>query len=530
VTFVVDAGGTASTEPFRDEPVGRDEMAVDDDAGRDDRRPGADDERVGFHTVREELDTSVAVEGRLPPWLTGRFVRNGPGLFEAGGRSIDHWFDGPALLRAFGFEPGGPDGGEGRDSVRYVDRFLRTDAYAAAREGRVGAAGFAESDERGLLDRVRDLVPEPTDNANADVARVAGATVALTESPRAVRFDPATLETVGELDWRDDLPAGHTTPHLKPDPDPDGSGHVGYLTTFLPRAGYRLFRVPADEPRREEFARVPVDEPAYMHSLAVADRFAVLVEPPFTIPPRRVLTGDGPLLDRYDWHPQRGTRFVVVDRETGAVVCEPRTPPFLAFHHANAYRDGDELVLDLVAFDSPSVLNAMYVEDLRARDGGGAGDLRRYRLPLSGATPRSETLATDVAMPAVDDRRTGRRHRHVFAQRAADGPATEVVRIDVTGGVRSWTADTYVSEPVFVPRPATGDRDGGSETADPGGDPGGAEPPPTPDGAVLVEVLDPDRERSAVVVLDAAEMTELARAWAPHALPFGFHGAYFGGK
>ncbi|PSQ58993.1 beta-carotene 15,15'-monooxygenase [Halobacteriales archaeon SW_7_71_33] len=495
-------------------------MAVDDES-RD--RQSSVDERLGFHSVREELDTALAVEGSLPPWLDGRFVRNGPGLFEAGGRSIDHWFDGPALLRAFGFEPSGAGAGDSEDRVRYVDRFLRTDAYEAAREGRVAAAGFAEGDDRGLLDRLRSLV-EPTDNANADVARLSGAHVALTESPRAVRFDPATLETLGELDWRDDLPAGHTTPHLKPEPEPGGDGRVGYLTTFLPRAAYRLFRVPADEPRREEFARVPVDEPAYMHSLAVADRFAVLVEPPFTIPPHRVLTGDGPLLDRYEWHPQRGTRFVVVDRRTGTIVCESRTAPFLPFHHANAFRDGDELVLDTVAFDSPSVLNAMYVEEMRARprDGdGGAGELRRYRVPLSGATPRAKTLATDVAMPAINERRTGRRHRHVYAQRAADGPATEVVRLDVeTGAVRAWDADAYVSEPMFVPRPdadAENDRDGDGE------------PPSTPDGVVLVELLDPDRERSAIAVLDAAGMTERARAWAPHALPFGFHGAYLDG-
>jgi carotenoid cleavage dioxygenase-like enzyme len=488
-------------------------MAVEDD----DSSAGP---RLGFESVSEELSADLAVEGRLPPWLTGTFVRNGPGLFEAGGREVAHWFDGPALLRGFEFEPAS-ESGDATDSraadgdrVRYRNRFLRTEAYEAVRSGEVAAAGFAESADRGLLDRLRNLLPEPTDNANADVARLGGEYVALTESPRAVRFDLGTLSTEGELAWADDLPVGHTTPHLRP--APDGEGHVGYLTEFLPRSSYRLFRVGPSEPRREQFARVPVEEPAYMHSLAVADRFAVLVEPPFLIPPHRVLTGSGSMVDRYEWRPQRGTRFVVVDRETGAVVCSPTTAPFLVFHHANAYREGEQLVVDLVAFDSPAVLRGMYLEELRASDGGGGGELRRYRVPLSGATPTVETLATGVSMPTVDDRRTGRRYRHVYCQHTdGDGPADEVVRVDVaTGETATWTAAAYVSEPVFVPR---GDGDAAGD------------PPATPEGAVLVEVLDPERRRSGVVVLDAAEMSERARVWAPHHLPFGFHGSYFEG-
>lgn len=491
-------------------------MAVDDTEAGDDPADDAAGPRLGFESVTEELTADLRVEGRLPAWLTGTFVRNGPGLFEGGDREVAHWFDGPALLRGFEFRPGGRGGGDDREAgrVRYRNRFLRTDAYEAVREGRVAAAGFAESADRGLLERLRDLVPEPTDNANADVARLGGEHVALTESPRAIRYDPGTLATRGELTWEDDLPAGHTTPHYRP--EPDGEGHVGYLTEFLPRSSYRLFRVPPDEPRREQFARVPVDEPAYMHSLAVADRFAVLVEPPFLIPPRRVLTGSGSLIDRYEWRPQRGTRFLVVDRRTGAVVCEPTTAPFVVFHHANAYREGDDLVLDLVAFDSPAVFRGMYLEELRASDGGGGGELRRYRVPLSGATPTWETLATGVSMPTVDDRRTGRRYRHVYCQRTdGDGPADEVVRVDVERGeITAWESAAYVSEPVFVPR------EGGDPT------PAAGDPPATPDGAVLVEVLDPDRRRSGVVVLDAADMTELGRAWAPHHLPFGFHGSY----
>ena len=41
-------------------------------------------------------------------------------------------------------------------------------------------------------------------------------------------------------------------------------------------------------------------------------------------------------------------------------------------------------------------------------------------------------------------------------------------------------------------------------------------------------VLDSARERSFLLVLDAGDMTELARAETPHHIPYGFHGAFEG--
>jgi carotenoid cleavage dioxygenase-like enzyme len=48
------------------------------------------------------------------------------------------------------------------------------------------------------------------------------------------------------------------------------------------------------------------------------------------------------------------------------------------------------------------------------------------------------------------------------------------------------------------------------------------------DGLVLSVVLDPDAERSFLLVLDAASFEERVRATVPHAIPFGFHGQFFG--
>jgi beta,beta-carotene 9',10'-dioxygenase len=67
---------------------------------------------------------------------------------------------------------------------------------------------------------------------------------------------------------------------------------------------------------------------------------------------------------------------------------------------------------------------------------------------------------------------------------------------------------TYPGEPVFVRLP-------GEEQEDA--------------GVLLSVVLDPAASASFLLVLDAADLAEVARAWVPHGIPFGFHGNYFSG-
>ena len=64
----------------------------------------------------------------------------------------------------------------------------------------------------------------------------------------------------------------------------------------------------------------------------------------------------------------------------------------------------------------------------------------------------------------------------------------------------------YPGVPVFVPRPG-----------------GTAED----DGVLLSVVLDVRKQRSFLLVLDAASLEERARAAVPHHIPFGFHGSHF---
>ncbi|MEF8814838.1 MAG: carotenoid oxygenase family protein [Halovenus sp.] len=458
----------------------------------------------GFRSLEQELtDQQLPVEGEIPSWLSGALLRNGPGLYDVGGERLRHWFDGLAMVRKYRFESG---------TVRYSNRFLRTESYADATAGETtGQFATDENGWRSILDWVRRLgPPEPTDNANVHLARIDGEYVAQTEVPRWVAFDPETLETDGTFTFRDTHDPDMTTAHLVA--DPRSGDLVGHSLSFGRTHSYDIFRIPSGTRRRERITRIETDAPAYVHSIGVSERHVVLVETPLRISIRRAFSPftEG-FFDLLDWQPERGTTFTVVERETGAVSAELETGPFFVFHTVNAFDDGGETVLDLVEFDDDAIVDALSFESLETEgfDGAPPGRFVRYRLGPDGVS-REQLYDGGIELPAVARDRKTRPYRYAYGQATDREGANGLVKIDTERGQATewWETDAYVEEPCMVQRP-----DGERED----------------DGVVIAPVLDVAAEHSWVVVFDAGTLAELGRARIPHAEPFGFHGRFFTG-
>jgi len=475
----------------------------------------------GFRSLDSEVtDYHPPVEGSVPDWLDGRLIRNGPGRFGAGDDRVDHWFDGLALLRSYDFADG---------DLTYSARFLRTEAYAESEAGGGRAGGFATGAQgwRKVLGWLRRFgPPSATDNANVHVARIDGRVTALTEVPRWTAFDADTLETRGELAFADDLSLDTTTAHLAR--DPFRKEHVGFGVDFGRTHHYRLYRIPDGTRRREEIAAIPTDAPAYIHDCAVTRRFVVLVEVPLRIAVWRAFSPTtGGFLDLLDWQPDRGTRLLVVDRDTGDLAADPVIDPVFTFHTVNAYETGDTVVLDLVEFADADIVDALGFETLRTEGFGGVptGPMVRYRVPVGAGADgpeRGEPVGDGVTreplydggmeLPTVPRTVRGRPYRYAYGQATDREGANGLVRVDTeTGAAREWwERGCYVEEPRVVRPPDADPRDGQED-----------------EGVVLAPVLDTDRERTRLMVFDAATLEELARAPLPHAEPFGFHGRFF---
>ena len=458
----------------------------------------ATDHRLGFTSQEEEIAVdTLPVSGELPPWLGGALVRVTPAKLD----TVDHWFDGLAMLNRFGFS-------EGR--VSYKSRFIRSRAYAEAGEGRL-RGGFATDPCRSIFKRVQSIFsPDVTDNPNVNLAQIGERYIAMTETPMPVEFDPETLETLGQLQYGDPLKAHVTTAH--PHHDPERGELVNYLARFSRTSEYVLYGLPAGSSVRRVIARMPVKEPAYMHAFGMSERFLILTEYPLRVNPLRLALSGKPFIQNYRWRPEEGTHFRVFDRETGALRGSYETDAFFCFHHVNAFERGDgELVVDLVAYDDPGVIDSLYLDGHGTRGASSPTELRRYTIGLDSGAVRHEKLAENVELPRIDyARRNTREYRYGWFTGHGRGWIDRLVRIDLSDGSRlEWRAEgCYPGEPIFVREPGVEDEDG---------------------GVILSVVLDAVAERSFLLVLDARTMEELARAEAPHHIPFGFHGQYLRG-
>jgi beta,beta-carotene 9',10'-dioxygenase len=459
------------------------------------------DYRLGFTSQDEETSVDrLPVTGELPPWLTGALVRVTPALLEVGGRRVAHWFDGVAMLNRFGFADG---------KVSYGSRFLESTAYTDAKEGAWRHGGFATDPCRSIFKRVQQIFsPDVTDNPNVNLARIGERYIAMTETPMPVEFDPETLDTIGHLEYADSLKAHVTTAH--PHHDVERNELVNYTARFSRVSEYTLYGLPADSSTRRVIARMPVKEPAYMHAFGMSERYLILAEYPLRVNPLKLAFSGKPFIENYTWRGDEPTRFRVFDRGTGELRGTYDTDAFFCFHHVNAFERGGELVLDLCAYEDAGVIDSLYLDNAGPKGTLPPVELRRYTLDLDGGTVRSEPLTDgSLELPRIDyGRRNTRDYAYAYFAGSDESWIDRLVKVDVRDGSRSeWRADgCYPGEPVFVREP-------GSEGED--------------DGVILSVVLDANAGRSFLLVLDARSFEELARAEAPHHIPFGFHGQYF---
>jgi beta,beta-carotene 9',10'-dioxygenase len=464
------------------------------------------DHRLGFETLDAETTIGeLELEGSLPEWLSGSLVRTGPAKFEIGASGYRHWFDGLAMLHRFAFAGG---------NISYANRYLESRAYRAARDGgRIAYAEFATDPCRTLFRRVASLFAPPAfgENANVNVMRMGEDFVAMTETPLPVSFDPQTLRTLGV-----GAPAPGQLTVAHPHASPSSGEMVSYATHFGPRTTYRMYTRGRDGEQRV-LATLGASRPAYMHSFAITERFAVLVEFPFVVVPLAIPLSGRPFIENYKWHPERGTRFRVVELESGNVHGTYEGDPFFAFHHVNAFERDGELVIDVCAYEDAEIVRGLYLENLRREHPGlPTPELRRCRVSLQSGRVTYERLGdAGIELPRIDyARRNGRPYRFAYGAAQSDRGdfLDQIVKVDTHDGSNSvWEEPgAYPGEPVFVRDPHA---DAEREDA----------------GVLLSLTLDSQRERSYLLVLDAADLQELARASVPHAIPFGFHGQFMKG-
>jgi beta,beta-carotene 9',10'-dioxygenase len=462
---------------------------------------------TGFTTLNQEIvRDSLPVRGTLPSWLSGMLLRTGPAQFEVGQHQYHHWFDGLAMLHRFSFHHG---------TVSYANHFLHSRTYQENKEeGKITYGEFATDPCRSLFKRlVTTFTREVSDNANVNISQLGEEFVALTEVPLPVMFDAQTLETLGVFDFDDKIAGQVTTAH--PHYDPHLHAGINYLAHLSAKSAYHVYAINAGDHQRQLLGSIPTEEPAYMHSFGMTEHYVILAEYPLMVKPLSMLLSGKPFIENYHWKPERGTHFLLLDKQDGSLVGRYKSEPFFSFHHVNAFERDDEVIVDLSAYPDPTIIQDFYLENLIGPKSRviSDGQLRRYRIPLSGTISGYDVLSEEAFdLPKINYvHSNGHDYRFAYGvsrrKETPDDFQNQLVKVDMqTKETRCWfEEDCYPGEAIFVATPNATRED---------------------DGILLSVVLDGKKGTSFLLVLDATSFREIARAEVPHHIPFSFHGMY----
>ena len=453
------------------------------------------------HDTHDRPAGDVVVRGELPARLNGVLFRNGPGRFRRGGQTKRTVLDGDGVIQRLELEGG---------SARYSRRFVRTPKLAAEEKAGRFVSPTWTTTAPGLFANVGQHIQS---QAGVTTYEVNGTLYALDEggSP-GFEIDRDTLETVrpASLGLPDDdaAPKAHARQIA-------GSGDWLFASTRTGPKGMLidLVRHRADGSR---VATPTVVSPriGYVHDFAATDRYAIFILQAVRLHGLRFLAGLASFTEALEWRPETGNLVLLIDLASGAHQVFEASAAW-AWHMANAYQHGGDVVVDFVGYDDPGHFlgpDAQLAAVMRGEDGvhGAPGTIRRYVLtPATGRLTETVLADGNYEFPSIDRRAGGAAHGRVYVTRGAGSGMlhTGVAALDTrTGALDAYDfgATVCTGEPVFAADPA-----------------GGADA-----GWLITQTLDAERETSAFAVLDARNVATgpVATVELGETMPISFHG------
>jgi all-trans-8'-apo-beta-carotenal 15,15'-oxygenase len=441
-----------------------------------DHAPGLD---RAFSCVPEERSVELTeIEGKIPAFLRGTYYLNGPARFFRGDVRYRHWLDGDGMVCALRLENG---------RAHLTNRFVRCTKWVEEEDaGRALYRAFGTSFPGDRL--VRGIALESP--LNVSLYPFAGTLLAFGEQGLPWELDPETLETRGPYNFGGALnPLSPFAAHPKIDPETGDLFNFG-ISFSATQPSLNVYRFKADGALVYR-KRVALDQPCSLHDFLFTGRHVAFYLAPYRLD-MESLTQGGTLLDSLRWEPEKGSRLLVVDRETGEPVATVPVGDRYVLHGINAFEDGDHLIVDVLELDRP-VYDQYNLADLFASVVPGRPVRLVVDLATSTLLDRIE-IAYDKApdFPAIDPAHAGHPYENFWmlgiSKTGQPGRKTfdQVVHASWShpDHVDIWQSPTgqYLGgEPAFAPNPEGG-------------------------GAVICQSLDGKTGESAFLIFDAFDV------------------------
>ncbi|NEO97649.1 MAG: hypothetical protein F6K58_02860 [Symploca sp. SIO2E9] len=448
------------------------------------------------------------LSGKIPEGLRGTLYRNGAGRLERGGQRVGHWLDGDGAILAVHFTDAGAKG---------IYRYVKTEGYLAeSKAGKFLYSNYGMKFPGSTWDYWLRLLSNQDvlkNAANTSVIALPDKLLALWEGGNPHALDLQTLETKG-LDNLGMLTPKHSySAHPQRDPK---TGEIFSIGTSI-NSGLNLYK--SDRTGKiVQTAAIKLDSFSFIHSFVLAGQYLVFFLPPLQLNKLPVLLGLSSYCDAFEWQPEKGTKILVVDRETLEVVSRGETEPWFQWHFGNGCVEADGAVrLDLVRFSDFRQTNEFLREVATGQTSTyNYGTLWQIRLnPQTGKVIEMQQVVNRYCeFPVVKPQQLGQPWRYTYL--ALLRPSAEIGRelpdtiahFDYQTGTLTETdlgENRYVAEPIYA-----GDRLNPER------------------GWVLTVVYDGNADKSEVWVFDSDRLQEepVCRLSLPEVIPLSFHGTW----
>jgi all-trans-8'-apo-beta-carotenal 15,15'-oxygenase len=458
----------------------------------------------GYQSQKNEYSYAIEnITGEIPKNLAGTLFRNIPAMLDIDGVSVRHPFDGDGMICSIAFQDG---------QAYFRNRYVRTAGYVAEQAANkfLYRGVFGTAKPGGWLANIFDV--KLKNIANTQVVYWGGKLLALWEAAEPHRLNPTNLETIG-LDNLDGLlkPGAPFSAHPRIDP-------AGKLVNFGLKTGLSTTITIYEFDRAGQIERQydhVVPGFAFIHDFAITPNYCIFFQNPVGFNPIPFLFGHKGAGECVKFNAEQPTKIIVIPRNqtTGEAVRVLETRSGFVFHHANAYETAQGLSIDSICYASfPEVEpNKDFREiDFNQLD---PGQLWRFQLNFATGTVERELIEPRCCeFPTVNPDRVGQDYRYLFmgvANSSTDNaPLQGITKIDLmTRERQTWTAAPtgFVSEPVFVAKP---------------------QPQSEDDGWLIALVYQGDRNETDVVILNALDLSVVAKLHLTHHLPYGLHGSW----
>ena len=214
----------------------------------------------------------------------------------------------------------------------------------------------------------------PNNQSNVSAVLHAGRLLSSGEVGLPFAVDPSDLSTLGAFDFDGELTQSFTA-HPKIDP---ATGYLHFFGYWFLGEDLLLYHVADEAGNLISTERVPVAASTMIHSFAITDQDVVFWEAPVLFDLDAAIAGEA---IPFKWDASYGARIGVMP--LGGPVADIRwveVDPFYVFHEVNAYRSGDEVVVDVCWH--PDMFSG---SDLIGGSRGGL--VKRWRIQTAGAEP-----------------------------------------------------------------------------------------------------------------------------------------------